>query len=233
MALPKLNDVPSYDMVIPSTGEQVTFRPFLVKEQKVLLMALETQDNKQILKAIIDTIDACVEENINARTLATFDLEYMFTQIRAKSVGETSDVLLSCGECEHQNKVTVNVNEITVDVSGIEKDVKISDAYTIRLRYPRYELMTEVNAEDTAADNMVKMIIGCLDKLLTEDEIISFDDETEDEVKAFVDNLTASQLQSVMEFINSIPALEHEVEFDCEECETKNQITLKGIADFF
>jgi hypothetical protein len=233
MALPKLNDVPSYDMVIPSTGEQVTFRPFLVKEQKVLLMALETQDNKQILKAIIDTIDACVEENINARTLATFDLEYMFTQIRAKSVGETSDVLLSCGECEHQNKVTVNVNEITVDVSGIEKDVKISDAYTIRLRYPRYELMTEVNAEDTAADNMVKMIIGCLDKLLTEDEIISFDDETEDEVKAFVDNLTASQLQSVMVFINSIPALEHEVEFDCEECETKNQITLKGIADFF
>lgn len=233
MALPKLNDVPSYDMVIPSTGEQVTFRPFLVKEQKVLLMALETQDNKQILKAIIDTIDACVEENINARTLATFDLEYMFTQIRAKSVGETSDVLLSCGECEHQNKVTVNVNEITVDVSGIEKDVKISDAYTIRLRYPRYELMTEVNAEDTAADNMVKMIIGCLDKLLTEDEIISFDDETEDEVKAFVDNLTASQLQSVMQFINSIPALEHEVEFDCEECETKNQITLKGIADFF
>lgn len=233
MALPKLNDVPSYDMVIPSTGEQVTFRPFLVKEQKVLLMALETQDNKQILKAIIDTIDACVEENINARKLATFDLEYMFTQIRAKSVGETSDVLLSCGECEHQNKVTVNVNEITVDVSGIEKDVKISDAYTIRLRYPRYELMTEVNAEDTAADNMVKMIIGCLDKLLTEDEIISFDDETEDEVKAFVDNLTASQLQSVMVFINSIPALEHEVEFDCEECETKNQITLKGIADFF
>lgn len=233
MALPKLNDVPSYDMIIPSTGEQVTFRPFLVKEQKVLLMALEAQDTKQILRAITDTIKACVNDNINPNTLATFDLEYMFSQIRAKSVGETSEVLLACGQCDHENKVTVNISDIKVDVTGIEKNIKLNDQYTIQMRYPRYDLLADENAENNAAENMIKMIIGCLDKLLTNDEIISFDDETEEEVKTFVDNLTATQLQAVMEFINSIPAVQHKVDFDCEECGTNNEITLKGIADFF
>jgi len=233
MALPKLNDTPTYDMIIPSTGDKVTFRPFLVKEQKVLLMALESQDTKEILNSIINTINACVHENIKTNQLATFDLEYMFTQIRAKSVGETSDVLLVCGDCEAENKVTIDISSISVEVSNAQKDIKISDVYTIRLRYPRYDIALGNNENNTAAENMIKAVIGCLDQLMSEDEIILFDDESEDDIKAFVDNLTSPQLQSIMEFINDIPELKNDVKFDCEKCGKSNEITLKGIADFF
>ena len=114
MALPKLNDVPKYEITIPSTDKKVYFRPFLVKEQKVLLIALESQDEKQILQAVVDTIKACIYEDIEIDKLAIFDLEYIFLQIRGKSVGETADLIMKCRECNHENKVKVDLEEIKI-----------------------------------------------------------------------------------------------------------------------
>src|SRR5210317_1903295 len=112
MALPKLNDTPKYDIVIPSTKANVKFRPFLVKEQKVLLIAMESQDQTQILNAIVDTIRACAQSDINVAKLTAFDIEYLFTKIRSKSVGEKATVAIKCSECEHSNKVDVNLDKI-------------------------------------------------------------------------------------------------------------------------
>lgn len=233
MALPKLNDVPKYEMKIPSTGKSVMFRPFLVKEQKVLLMALETQDKKQILNAITDTINVCVLDKIDVSRLATFDVEYMFMQLRAKSVGETADINLICSKCDTENEVKINLEDIDINLSDVEDKVKMNENYTIQMRYPRYDLMLEEDDNGNAAENLIKVVVACLDKLITEDEMINFDEETEEEVKTFVDNLTADQLQNIMAFINSIPNLERHVEFDCTECGEHNEITLKGVGDFF
>ena len=114
MALPKLNEVPKYDLVIPSLNETVRFRPFLVKEQKVLMLGYESQNKKEILKAIIETIDACVSGNVDLNRLTTYDVDYMFTKIRAKSVGETADIQISCSNCQEMNDVKVNLDSIEV-----------------------------------------------------------------------------------------------------------------------
>ena len=190
MALPKLNDVPKYELTIPSTDKKVYFRPFLVKEQKVLMMALETQDDKQILKSITDTIEACLEEDINVNTLATFDVEYMFTQIRAKSVGETTEILAECTHCNAQNKVKVKLDDIKIDVNKDDQIIKLNELYTIKMRYPKYTSMISKDEGETSVTKVLyNLVMTCLDELRTENEIIKFDDEPESEVVSFIENI--------------------------------------------
>lgn len=234
MALPKLNDVPKYELTIPSTDKKVYFRPFLVKEQKVLMMALETQDDKQILKSITDTIEACLEEDINVNTLATFDVEYMFTQIRAKSVGETTEILAECTHCNAQNKVKVKLDDIKIDVNKDDQIIKLNELYTIKMRYPKYTSMIDKDEGETSVTKVLyNLVMTCLDELRTENEIIKFDDEPESEVVSFIENITTDQFDMLLKFVNELPSLKHDIEFKCESCNKENKLTLQGIADFF
>lgn len=234
MALPKLNDVPKYELTIPSTDKKVYFRPFLVKEQKVLMMALETQDDKQILKSITDTIEACLEEDINVNTLATFDVEYMFTQIRSKSVGETTEILAECTHCNAQNKVKVKLDDIKIDVNKDEQIIKLNELYTIKMRYPKYTSMIDKDEGETSVTKVLyNLVMTCLDELRTENEIIKFDDEPESEVVSFIENITTDQFDMLLKFVNELPSLKHDIEFKCESCNKENKLTLQGIADFF
>lgn len=234
MALPKLNDVPKYELTIPSTDKKVYFRPFLVKEQKVLMMALETQDDKQILKSITDTIEACLEEDINVNTLATFDVEYMFTQIRAKSVGETTEILAECTHCNAQNKVKVKLDDIKIDVNKDDQIIKLNELYTIKMRYPKYTSMISKDEGETSVTKVLyNLVMTCLDELRTENEIIKFDDEPESEVVSFIENITTDQFDMLLKFVNELPSLKHDIEFKCESCNEENKLTLQGIADFF
>ena len=132
MALPRLNEVPNYEMVIPSSKKKVKFRPFLVKEQKVLLMAFETKDTKQILNAIQDTIEACVQD-VNVNELANFDVDYIFAQIRSKAVGETSKIKIPCSECEHMNTVDVDLQNTRMTSEPKENIMKITAASSVDL----------------------------------------------------------------------------------------------------
>jgi len=235
MALPKLNELPSHDLIIPSTGKSVSFRPFLVKEQKVLLMALETQDEKQILKSITDTISACIADKIDINKLATFDVEYIFTQIRSKSVGETSKVSLTCSECNNPNEVTIDLNAIKIDLSNNSKIIELNEKYTLVMKYPNYTAIVNTNESqnDNLTETIFETIIMCMDELRTEEEIIRLVDEPREEIESFLDGLNNSQLESIMNFINTLPRLEHTVEYKCESCEHENKITLQGIQDFF
>lgn len=236
MALPVVNESPKYKLTVPSTGEKVFFRPFLVKEQKVLLMAMESQDQELILKAMVETIDSCIESSVNVNTLATFDVEYIFTQIRAKSVGETAEVGLRCTECNTVNEVKVNLEEIHVDKPKIIEDVQLTDKFVLKLRYPKYTSMVESfkgNDDPLASDMIFKTAIGCLDKLLTEEDVILFDDESEEEKVKFLDNLNSDQFKKIMDFVRTVPKLEHEVRFVCSNCQHENHQLLQGIEDFF
>ena len=231
MALPRLNDVPKYTLKIPSTNKEVTYRPFLVKEQKVLLMALESQDDKQILQAVLDTIEACVLDKINATNLALFDLEYVFLKIRSVSVGEGAEVTIKCQKCENPVKTKIDLNTITFDKMP-ENRIKINDKYTIQMMYPTFNTTISGVSNSTLAEQVYISALGCLDKLLTNDEVIDFKDETEEEKKAFLESLTALQFESIIEFVNNLPRLRKEVEYKCEECNTINKTTLEGLQDF-
>ena len=139
MALPKLNDTPKYSVTIPSTQATVRFRPFLVKEEKVLLLAMESDDSNDIILAILDTISACVADNIDVKKLTTYDIEYLFTQIRSKSVGETTTVGIECESCKESNQVTVDINSI--QVQGLDKvnyNISLSADMELELNHPTY-----------------------------------------------------------------------------------------------
>lgn len=235
MALPQINDIPKYNLTIPSTGQEVTFKPFLVKEQKILLIALESGDDKQILRSIIDTVTSCILDKINVEKLATFDLEYIFTQIRSKSAGESTKLNLLCSKCEETTPTVVNLEEISINVDVKDKIIELTDKFTLVMRYPNYKgVLLNVNGDDDSVTNAIfEMIVMCLDELRTEEEIIKFDDETRESIDAFVGGLTASQIEFVMNFVDSLPRLEHDITFNCTHCNTVNEIKLQGLQDFF
>lgn len=234
MALPRMNDIPKYTMVIPSTGRKVVYRPFLVKEQKVLLIALESQDEDQILRAIVDSIVSCVDEQIDVSKLATFDIEYMFIRIRMKSAGETSEIGVPCQSCGEYNEYTVNLEDIQINLPEKQKQVKLNDQYTIQLKYPNYQALLEENQNaETEVEKLYHLILACLDCLLTEEERISFDDEPKEEIEKFLEQLTTTQFDEIVEFVQDLPRLQHEIEFKCEYCETEQKRLLQGFQDFF
>lgn len=234
MALPKINDTPSYEVQIPSTQQPIKFRPFLVKEQKILLLAMESEDEKQILGAITDTISSCSESPLDINRLTTFDVEYLFTQIRSKSVGETSNVTVKCKHCEAPNEFIIPLDDIKIDVQHNDKKIKISDKYNLIMKYPSYTYM--LRDEVLNGNNVEKMYASirmCLDSLEGEEEKISFKDETKEEIEKFLDQLNSDQFGNIVEFVSNIPRLQHEVNFKCEQCKKDNKINLTGIQDFF
>ena len=234
MSLPKINDVPKHVLKIPSTNKEITFRPFLVKEQKVLLMALETQDENQIVRAVVDTIEACVYDKIEVKSLAMFDVEYIFLQIRGKSAGETAEVTLKCKKCEVDNPTTIQLDNIEVKGADRNNKFKINDNYTIQMRYPTYNSVVkkEIGKAKNLTDTVYKMLMICLDKLHTPDELINFDDYTEEQVNDFVESLNTQQFEQIMGFVNEMPTITKDVEVECAKCKEKNTYTLQGLQDF-
>jgi len=234
MALPKINDIPNYELIIPSNQQTIRFRPFLVKEQKILLMALETQDPKQILNAVLDTMNSCIVGDINLNKLTTFDVEYIFTRIRTKAVGETSKVGLMCTKCEEQNEVEINLDSINLDVSSIDRKIVLNEQYTVLVKYPTYKDVAESELKfETATEQLYGTLIACLDKLLTEEEQIEFNEQSIKDIEEFLESLTSDQMQKIMDFVTAIPSMKYEGEFKCSSCDEPNIFKLQGIQDFF
>ena len=234
MALPKLNDSPKYEMVIPSLKQTVRYRPYLVKEEKVLLMAFESNDSSQAMNAIIDTILVCVDENIKRETLTTFDVEYMFTQIRSKSVGETSKVNVKCEKCETLNAVTINLAEVELDTpESVNNEIQLTPEVSIELSYPSADSLINIDKEATQAEKILATIVASIDVIKTEEERVSTKDVTKKEVEEFVDGMTGEQFSNLAEYVKNIPTLKENVEFVCENCGHNNSRELVGFTDFF
>ena len=238
MALPQLkNDVPKYEMTVPSTGEVVKYRPFLVKEQKVLLVAFESKDSKQILNSMLDSISSCVP-NIKLDSLATFDVDYMFTQVRSKSVGETSTILHACQNCNEENEVKIRLDEIKVNIPENWKkttEVEISKDISVELKFPTYKDISYLNIDDNASDAELLMdtVAACMKAVKTEDEYILVKDEPKEEVEKFINSLTNQQLEKITNFASTAPKLSHTQNYECKKCKTENKIELSGLQDFF
>tara|TARA_B100001057_G_scaffold455864_1_gene502736 strand:+ start:631 stop:1335 length:705 start_codon:yes stop_codon:yes gene_type:complete len=234
MALPKLNTSPKYEMVIPSSKQTVRYRPYLVKEEKVLLMAFESNDSSQAMNAIIDTIIVCIDEDVKRETLTTFDVEYMFTQIRSKSVGETSKVNVKCEKCETLNAVTINLADIELDSpESVNDEVQLTPEVSIELSYPSADSLINIDKKATQAEKILATIVASIDVIKTEEERVSTKDVTKEEIEEFVDSMTGEQFSNLAEYVKNIPTLKENVEFVCENCEHNNSRELVGFTDFF
>lgn len=234
MALPKLNDSPKYEVVVPSMKTNVRFRPYLVKEEKVLMMAMEAQDPKKALSAIVDTIDACVQDDLDSRKLTTFDVEYLFTQIRSKSVGETSRVQMPCSKCESPIELEIPLSEIKVEVpEDLSNTVKLTEDITLQLKWPSYTELLEMDIDMDDIGETFKMISKCIEYVQTPEENINLKDESEEEIQAFIDQLTTEQFGYLRDWIEQMPRLEHKVDICCTQCGHKEERILAGINNFF
>jgi len=234
MALPKLNDTPKYSVDIPSMKKTVKFRPFLVKEEKVLLLAMESDEEDQVLGAIMDTIESCIMDDINITQLTTYDIEYLFTKIRGKSVGETTRVKLKCETCETENEVVIPLDEIKVIGDDVDPIIELQPGMQLEMRHPAYyELKNDehIQSGETAAATFA-MIRHCLKAIKTEDSIINLKDEPTKDVDDFIESMNTEQFEKVREFVETIPAMKHDVEFNCS-CGHHNKIELKGMQSFF
>ena len=166
MALPKLNDTPKYSMTIPSMGETVKFRPFLVKEEKVLMLAMETEDQQQILNAIIETLSSCIQQEIDVNKLTTFDVEYMFVTLRGKSVGETIDLKMKCKSCQHENEYKLKIDDLKIHMPKISNIIELSEDISIEMSYPTYTMVGSLGGEDvTEADLIFNILANSITKI--------------------------------------------------------------------
>lgn len=236
MALPKLNSTPSYELILPSTQEKIKFRPFLVKEQKILLMAYETRDKANIIRAMIDTLESCVHD-YDVRNFTTYDAEYVFTQIRAKSVGEKIELFIKCIDCAFENPVSIDLEKVEMDNQQRDKDVTITDTVTVRLRYPNYQVLLNngiINSESNSITDMLMSMIKCsMYSIITPEENILLSDESPEEIDDFINSMTSDQFQGIADFIQNIPVLKYNLKFTCTQCSHENEHNLQGLDDFF
>ena len=230
MGLPVLNDTPKYEMTVPSSSKVVRYRPYLVKEEKVLLLANESQDQNAIMSAITDTVLACVQGEVQRDELTTFDLEYMFVKIRSKSVGEKVEMYYACNHCEQENEVMIDLEEVKCDVKNKNQMVELTDDITVEVGYPSYDgISIEANETDTG----FSIIADSIKTGYTKEERIEMSDESKESVRTFLESMTSYQFREIAEFVREMPVVMIQDSFVCKSCGTENRVEIKGISDFF
>ena len=238
MPLPKIA-TPTYELELPSTGETVKYRPFLVKEEKVLVIALESEDNKQITNAIKAVLKSCIlSKGIKVESLPTFDIEYLFLNIRGKSVGEDLDVNIICpDDNKTQVPVTISLDEIEVQKDDNHTNkIKLDDSIMMEMKYPSLDQFIKNNFDfndKNAMDQSFDLIASCIDKVYTEDEVWATADCTKKEVKEFLESMNSQQFKEIEEFFESMPKLSHTINVTNPNTKVESEVTLEGLASFF
>ena len=219
-----------------SDGRTVNFRPFLVKEQKYLIIAKESTDNEEILDAVKNLINAVTDGEVDAEKLPIYDLEYLFLNIRAKSVGESVEVALFCQEpdCEGSGRTNVNLTEVEI-VQNKEVDSKhmISETTGVTLRYPTTKQLAKVDGIKDEGDKIIELLKFGIETIFDGEDIYYADDISDSELVEFIESLTLEQLESLNEFYESIPSVSKEVSYKCDSCGVVNNTVLKGLSNFF
>ena len=236
MALPKLN-TPTYELEIPSTDEKIKFRPFLVKEEKVLMMALETKDNAQIVNAVKDIVSECTYNKLNINTMPMFDVEYIFLQIRSKSVGEVSKVKILCPDDKKTyTNVEIDLNEVKVQVEDEHTNkIELTDSMGMIMTYPNIDSFTENGIQDINASNMLDVIGTCILQIYEDkgEKVYEAKDQTKKELVEFIEQLNTKQFQDVQKFFDTMPRLKHTIKVKNPKTKKTSEVILQGLNDFF
>jgi len=238
MPLPKIA-TPTYELELPSTGKSIKYRPFLVKEEKVLVIALESEDTKQITNAIKAVLKNCVlTKGIKVETLPTFDIEFLFLNIRGKSVGEEIEVNIICPDDGETNvPVFIDLDSIQVNKDDDHTNqIKLDDDLMMEMKYPSLEQFIKNNFdfdEKNAMDQSFDLIATCIDKIYNEDEVWATADCTKKEVKEFLESMNSSQFKEIEKFFETMPKLKHTIEVTNPNTKVTSEVVLEGLASFF
>ena len=238
MPLPKIA-TPTYELELPSSGETIRYRPFLVKEEKVLVIALESEDTKQITTAIKAVLKSCVlTKGIKVETLPTFDIEFLFLNIRGKSVGEELEVNVICpDDGETQVPVTINLDDIQIQKSDKhDNQIKLDDNIMMELKYPSLDQFIKNNFEfdeKNAMQQSFDLIASCIDKIYTEEEVWATADCTKKEMSEFLESMNSTQFKGIEKFFETMPKLSHTIKVTNPNTKKKSEVVLEGLASFF
>ena len=238
MPLPKIA-TPTYELELPSTEQTVRYRPFLVKEEKLLVLALETEDTKQITNAIKSVLKSCVlTKGVKVETLPTFDIEYLFLNIRGKSVGEELEVKVICPDDEKTEvPITIDLDEVKVQKSdGHNNQLKLDDNLMMEMRYPSLDQFIKNNfdfKDENQMEQSFDLIGSCIDKIYSEDEVWATADCTKKEVKEFLESMNSSQFKDIEKFFETMPKLSHTIKVKNPKTKVESEVVLEGLASFF
>ena len=233
MALPVLSH-PTFDLTIPSSKEKIIYRPFLVKEEKILLLAQEANDVKDLTRSVKQIINNCiVEGELDVQNAPTFDLEYIFLKLRANSVNDVAKFKVSDEETQKEVEIELDLKEVEIHYTdGHDSKIKLNDVVSLQMSYPTYDSIGNIDENSNQIKATFDMIKSCINKVLVgEDEVHEFKDYSNSEVDAFIDSLTSQNFQDVQKFFDTMPRLEHTVEYKIGK-RTKTR-TFSGLADFF
>ena len=238
MPLPKIA-TPTYELELPSTGETIKYRPFLVKEEKLLVIALESEDTKQITNAIKAVLKSCVlTKRVKVEQIPTIDIEFLFLNIRGKSVGEDLEVNVTCpDDDETQVPVTIYLDDIEVQKDDNHSNkIKLDDTIMMELKYPSLDQFIKNNFdfnEKNAMDQSFDLIASCIDKVYTQDEVWAAADCTKKEMKDFLEQMNSSQFKEIENFFETMPKLSHTIKITNPKTKVESDVVLEGLASFF
>ena len=238
MPLPKIA-TPTYELTLPSTKKKIKYRPFLVKEEKLLVLALESDDSKQITNAIKAVLKSCIEtRGVKVETLPTFDIEYLFLNIRGKSVGEEVEVnIIAPDDGTTEIPITIQLDDIKVkEGEGHEKMIKLDDSLMMEMKYPSLDEFIKNNFDikgDVDIDKSFELIGSCIDKIFSEEEVWSTADCTKKEVISFLEQMNSVQFKQIEKFFETMPKLSYQVEVTNPKTEVKSTVVLEGLSSFF
>ena len=238
MPLPKIA-TPNYELTLPSTKKKIQYRPFLVKEEKLLVLALESEDPKQISTAIKQVLKGCIgTRGVKIETLPTFDIEFLFLNIRAKSVGEEVEVTLTApDDGVTPVNVTINIEDIEVqELEGHTKQIKLDDSLMMEMKYPSLDQFIKNNfdfAGNATLDQSFELIASCIDKIYSEDEVWAAADSTKKELVEFLEQMNSTQFKQIEKFFETMPKLQHNIEIVNPKTKVKSTVVLEGLNSFF
>jgi hypothetical protein len=239
MALP-LQNTPTYNLTIPSTGKSVRFRPFLIKEEKSLLIAQQSEDLMIMIDTLKNVIKDCIIDKVDVDKFATFDIEYIFTQIRAKSVGETVELIVQCdedhGEQQEKSRVKLIIDLSTIEVEKDPKHTNKIDLFGdvgMVLRYPTIEIMKRMESSEDNLESIFQIVADSVDYIYQGEEVFYAKETTREEILQFLENLTSDQFAKVNDFFTTMPRIKKDVEYKCPLCGKQHKKTLEGLQSFF
>jgi hypothetical protein len=236
MALPKLN-TPTYELEVPSTDEKIKYRPFLVKEEKILLMAMESKDNAQIINAVKDIVSSCTFEKLNVATMPMFDMEFIFLNIRAKSVGEVSKLKILCPDDKKTYaSVELDLTKVEVQVGDDHSNkIELTDDMGIIMTYPTIDSFLESGIETVNANNMLDIIGSCVLQIYEQkgEKVYQAKDQTKKELTEFIESMNSGQFKKLQSFLDTMPKLTHTIQVKNPKTKKTSDVKLTGLNDFF
>ena len=239
MPLPKIS-TPTYELELPSSGKKIKYRPFLVREEKILIMALESEDMKQISSAIVQILSDCIlTKTVKVQELSTFDIEYLFLNVRAKSVGESVEVNITCPDDEETTvQMEIDIDSIKVQKNPEHTDIiKLDDVLSMKLKYPSLDQFVEnnfeVNENETDVDKSLSMITSCIDIIYDAEDSWNASDSSKKELDEFIEQLNTKQFKEIEKFFTTMPKLSHTVMVKNPKTGVESEVVLEGLASFF